>query len=225
MSSDVSSLLNLKEPCKEPCTCCSVLQCAAACCSVLQCVAVCPVKSPVLGGSSAKNDLQLKASCGSSPPCISDGHSLCHSDPEDALSCRSFFAEEPPSTGLFTGTIAQQWSFPLPFGEWHSRMVQCVVVRCSTLQCVAVCCSVLHCVRMLYLERSFSRCHSGNGIREWSGNRCVFAFPREFSFPFPFTQNSLGGGGDQSLQSRFSPPQKNKRNGWSIDSDSHSDLH
>ena len=39
-----------------------------------------------------------------------------------------------------------------------------------------------------------SLCHSGNGIREWSGNRCVFGIPREFSFPFPFPQNSLGGG-------------------------------
>ena len=28
-------------------------------------------KSPIVGGSFAKNDLQLKASCGSSPQCIS----------------------------------------------------------------------------------------------------------------------------------------------------------
>jgi hypothetical protein len=27
-----------------------------------------------------------------------------------------------------------------------------------------------------------SLCHSGNRIRQWSGNRCVFAIPREFSF-------------------------------------------
>ena len=35
-----------------------------------------PRKSPVISGSFAKNDLQLKASCGSSPPCI--GHSDTH---------------------------------------------------------------------------------------------------------------------------------------------------
>ena len=45
--------------------------------------------------------------------------------------------------------------------------------------------------------------HSGNGIREWSGNRCMFAIPREFPFPFPFPQNSLGAGGVQSLQYDF----------------------
>ena len=41
-----------------------------------------------------------------------------------------------------------------------------------------------------------------NGIREWSGNRCVFGIPREFPFPFPFPQNSLGGGGS------FTPAKK-----------------
>jgi len=42
-----------------------------------------------------------------------------------------------------------------------------------------------------------SLCHSGNGIREWSGNRCMFVIPREFPFPFPFPPNSFGEGGGQ----------------------------
>jgi len=47
----------------------------------------------------------------------------------------------------------------------------------------------------LQISGGHSLCHSGNGIREWSENRCVFAIPREFPFSFPFPQNSLEGGG------------------------------
>ena len=50
-----------------------------------------------------------------------------------------------------------------------------------------------------------SLCHSGNLVREGSGNRCVFAIPRDSLLPFPFPQNSLGGGGGKSPKPRFSP--------------------
>jgi len=55
-----------------------------------------------------------------------------------------------------------------------------------------------------------SLCHSGNDIRKWSGNRCVFAIPREFPLPFPFPQNSLEG---SITPITIFPPKKNKRNG------------
>jgi len=35
----------------------------------------------------------------------------------------------------------------------------------------------------------------GMAFCEMSGNHCMFAIPREFAFPFPFPQNSLGGQG------------------------------
>ena len=55
-------------------------------------------KSPIISGSFAKNDLQLKASYGSSLLCRGLQSS---EDPWDALSCRSFFAKEPLIIGLF----------------------------------------------------------------------------------------------------------------------------
>jgi len=43
-------------------------------------------------------------------------------------------------------------------------------------------------IRLLFnnnINRGHSHNHLGNGIREWSGNRCMSAIPREFPFPFP----------------------------------------
>ena len=45
----------------------SVLQCVAECCSVLGHF---PQKTPVISGSFAERDIQLKASYASSPPCV-----------------------------------------------------------------------------------------------------------------------------------------------------------
>ena len=59
-----------------------------------------------------------------------------------------------------------------------------------------------------YLSGVHSLCHSGNGIREWSGNRCMFAIPRQFPFPFPFPPNSLGVGGGSITPVTIFPPKK-----------------
>jgi len=56
-------------------------------------------------------------------------------------------------------------------------------------------CSFAQVLRRVQGSDGHSLYHSGNGIREWSGNRCVFTIPREFPFPLPLPQNSLGGGG------------------------------
>ena len=82
--------------------CCSVLQCVAVCCSVLQCVVLSsgghthmcgtgwqrppgslifmshfPKKSPVIGGSFAERDLQLKALYATSPRYVPVHRTLC----------------------------------------------------------------------------------------------------------------------------------------------------
>jgi len=58
-------------------------------------------KSPIISGSFAKNDLQLRAFYESSPPCTLQ--ELCGIFYKDALSCRSFVAKEPLIIGLFCG--------------------------------------------------------------------------------------------------------------------------
>ena len=81
----------------------------------------------------------------------------------------------------------------------------------------------VHAAMILCCESTFWRtwntsdghllCHSGNGIREWSGNRCVFAIPHEFPFPFPFPfpQNSFGGKGGSTHSSNDFPAKKNNK--------------
>ena len=125
-----------------------------------------------------------------------------------ALQCVAVCCSVLQCVAVCQNALSRKVFFALPFGEWHSRMVQCVAVRCGMLQFVAVCCSVLQCVRMPYLERSFSLHHSGNGICEWSGHRCVLAISREFPFSFSFPQNSFGEGGVNS--SHDFPAKKNK---------------
>jgi len=52
-----------------------------------------------------------------------------------------------------------------------------------------------------------SLCHSGNDIRKWSGNRCVFAIPREFPF-IPIPSKFLGGRGGSITPVTIFPPTK-----------------
>ena len=72
-----------------------------------------PRKSRIISGSFAKNDLQLKASCGSSPPCYTLHHT-------EAL----YIADWCAARVLL-------------------RVCGCDRVCCGVLWCVAACCSVL----------------------------------------------------------------------------------
>jgi len=57
-----------------------------------------------------------------------------------------------------------------------------------------------------------SLCHLGNAIRKWSGNRCVFAIPREFSLPFHSPKIPLMG----NQNGIFHPDCGEGRKGWDL---------
>jgi len=118
-----------------------------------------PQKSPIFCGSFVRNDLQLKASSDSTPPCTR------HDAPT-----RPYYNDSPTRRVCFgSSTIALGLTLQ-SIVEWVCcSVLQCVAVRCSALQCVcdvvfnhssvdyrdvclwcvAVCCSV--CVMLSFI--------------------------------------------------------------------------
>ena len=86
-----------------------------------------PQKSLIISGSFAKNDLQLKATYGSSAPCTMTHQSIRAAAAAPFVSNVLQFVEV-----CCSACVAVRWG-----------VLQCVAACCSVLQCVAVC--LAHC--------------------------------------------------------------------------------
>ena len=102
-------------------------------------------KSHIIGGSFARNDLQLKPSYGSAPPCTPFHEHRLPTFKPHGLRPSSLYKHQ---SELW---IFDVYCFHLNYGHLHHRIgglivddAQCGAVRCSVVQCGAVWCSVVH---------------------------------------------------------------------------------
>jgi len=141
-------------------------------------------KSPIIGGSFAKSDLQLKAFSGSSPPCsVLHCVAMC-CNALSGLQCVTVCCGVLQCVAVCCGVYTRLFAcaeagkhVSVCYVAVCCSLLQSIAVRCSVLQCVAMCCSVLSelqcvaaCCSVYYMSLCYGR------ARRCISLTCLFSY-------------------------------------------------